>query len=309
MANSILIQRFRAHSHRLIGFSWQALARLIPSLERAGMHFFYRVDPRLAFPGREVQTLEIKKNQVSLSLNFMGLQGASTPLPVHYSELIVQDDPNDSRLNEFYNFFNQQWFRHLLAIQLKYAYLPQLQSHAQDQLTLYLLSFAGLRPNFFNEEADYLGLLRFMPMLLGRQLSQTAWCQLIQEYFGCQKVWVKQWVPQRIKIPLASQNSLGKNIALGVQSSLGEYVTQMKVHAELHLCLLVLNGFLPHQYAFKALKRLLRWVTPNPIDFTVVLHVEEGGGLHLNRQSGLYLGWNTLLSQALHPHMEVKLRA
>ena len=235
MAHSSLINRFHKKSKGLLSVSWQAFARLIPQLEQAGLYFFYRSDPRLAFPAREIQSLTIKKNQVELSLNFMGLQGVSTPLPIHYTELIIQNDPDDSNLNEFYNFFNQQFFRHLLAIQQKYAYLPQLQSNYQDPLSLSIFSFAGLHPSFFELEQDYLNMLPFASVLLGSQLSQSAWCQLIQQYFNCEQVWLKQRIPTKIKIPDKAQNRLGTTIHLGQNGSLGEYVTQAKNHAEVHL--------------------------------------------------------------------------
>ncbi len=307
MADAILIQRFQAQSKALLKMSWQALARLIPSLEHAGLHFFYRVDPKLAFPAREIQAFNIQHNQVELSLNFMGLQGVSTPLPTHYSELIIQDDPDESNLNEFYNFFNQQFFRHLLAIQHKYAYLPQLQSDVQDPLSLNLLSFAGLHPQLFVEKEDYFKMLPFLPLLLGRQLSQSAWSQLIQQVFDCKQVWLKQWVPLKMQIPRHARNNLGTNICLGQNGSLGEYVTHAKNHVELHLRILYLKGFLPHESQFQALQRILQWITPTPTQFTIVLHIEQGNAMHLTKNLGLYLGWNSLLTQHHNPNMEIML--
>ncbi len=308
MAASVLVQRFQSRLAQWSRLSWQALARLIPHLEQAGLHFFYRIDPKLAFPAREIQSMRLKNQQVELNLNFMGLQGASTPLPIHYSELIIQDDPEESNLNEFYNFFNQQFFRHLLAIQHKYAYLPQAQEDQQDPLTLQLLSFAGLHPDLFAHPQDYAGLIPFAPVLLGRQLSQSAWCQLIQSYFQCDRVWLQQWVPLKMRIPDSAQNRLGANIFLGRTGSLGAFVTQAKTHAAVHLSILQVEGFLPHQTQYQALRRLLQWLTPTPLQFTVVLHVQQGNALHLHRNLGVYLGWNALLSRQIQPEMQIVLR-
>ncbi|MCX7122195.1 MAG: type VI secretion system baseplate subunit TssG [Gammaproteobacteria bacterium] len=276
---------------------------MIPQLEQAGLRFSYRIDPQLAFPTREIQSLIFQKKQIHLSLNFMGLQGASTPLPIHYSELIIQDDPDESNLNTLYNFFNQQFFGQLLAIQQKYAYLPQLQVHHEDELTLKLLSFSGIHPMLFAHQEDYLRLLPFAPLLLGKQLSQSAWCHLIQQYFCCEKVWLKQWVPIKIKIPEGAQNRLGVNVSLGEQGSLGEYVKQAKNHAEIHLLIPKLEGFLPDQPCYQALKRLLGWITPTPTQFRIVLHIHQGNPLNFDKKLGLYLGWKSLLTKNKNPEM------
>ena len=80
-------------------------------------------------------------------------------------------------------------------------------------------------------------------------------------------------------------------------------MTQVKNHVEIHVQIQYLQGFLPHQLEFQALKRLLHWLTPAPITFSIVLHVGRGNSICFNQDLELYLGWNTLIHHDRYPEM------
>ncbi len=286
MADCILLKS-AAMRGELLRYPWRVLARI---LKLSALPIFFRANPHLNFAPREIDKITVGK-EVEVTLNFMGLQGASTPLPIHFSEAIIQDDPDDSNLNEFYNFFNQRTYTLLMAIEQKYAYLPQVSKDHGDALTTKLGRFAG----FLGEEAQEKALLPFLGGLAGTNLSKGAWCRMVAGFIKAERAWVVERVPTRIQIPTEALASLGQNSSLGQTLSLGAYITQAKNHLELHLAIEELGVFLPNQAKFISLQTLVRETLRENMFVSVVLHAKKAATARLSRSQPIGLGWSSML--------------
>ena len=293
MADRILL-KFSAMRGELLLYPFKSLARVLQYIKTP---IFYRANPSLGFSPREVQDLQVTQLQnqpvVDVTLNFMGLQGASTPLPVHFSEAIVQDDPDDSNLNEFYNFFNQRLYSILVAIDQKYAYLPQVASDHNDALSRKMTRFAGFidtKPGKTQTQ-----LYPFLHSLLGTNLAKGNWCRMLAGVIGAEKAWVIERVPIRIPIPNHALGKLGHQSTLAHNLSLGGYVTQAKNHLELHLDINEQAPFLPHQPVFQNLKALVMQTLRENVFVHVVLHAKQAATLALSHSHPVGLGYSSML--------------
>jgi len=304
MADRILL-KLAAMRGELVRYPWQAVSRILKAMQleqaEAGsdkslpIQIFYRSNPHLSFAPREIDAFEVQqtkhKVQLDLTMNFLGLQGASTPLPIHFSETIVQDDPQDSSLNEFYNFFNQRVYTMLYEIEQKYAYLPQMTGDYSDALTQKIGSFAG----FMGKKKSETTLLPYLHSLLGTNLAKGNWCRMIAGLFSCDQAWVKERVPTRLKIPNESLGVLGENSTLGETLSLGTYITQAKNHLELNLNIQRLEDYLPNQERFSQLKSFVKETMRENMFVSVRLHAQEASTLALRNKNPVALGWSSML--------------
>lgn len=300
MAGRILL-KLTAMKDELTHYSWRALVRLLCALKLQErdrqITVIYRSNPHLSFAPREIQKINIQQQQdrleVTVSLNFLGLQGAATPLPIHFTEAIIQDDPEDSNLNAFYDFFNQRWYCYLAAIEMKYAYLPQFIYEGQDPLTQKMAAFAG----FLGASANEKNLLPFLNGLTGINLAKGNWCRMIAGFIGCKRAWIAERVPKRLAIPAQHLAKLNRNTVLGLNVSLGAYITQAKNHLELHLSIEKLEAFLPDQPLFKVLQKLVHETMPENLFVTVVFYAKQARTIGLDRRYPTALGWSSKLGR------------
>ncbi len=264
--------------------SWKALARLLPSFQASGLPIFFRSNPALSFASREIESIEpttINGEQVlDITLNFMGLQGASTPLPIHYTERVLQDDPDDSNLNELYNFFNQRLYELLAIIEQKYTRLP----------SSCLMAYAGLHP----KDDLY---FPYLHLMLGNQMSKDSFCRIIKAHFGANEVWFQELALRKLSIPTEHLSILGKHSRLGESISLGSHVTQGRSHVELHVAIDTVDGFLPHQPQFLQLQEMICFLSRENLRYTPVFHVKEARLFMLGTLSAAHLGWTSLLGR------------
>jgi type VI secretion system protein ImpH len=280
-------------------FEWLACLRALKKIKLSGYQYFFKSAPNLAFPGREIADFKVEEQSISITANFLGLQGAATPLPLHFTELIVQDDPEDSALNDFFNFFNQRFYEALLAIDSKYHYLPQVKSDYTDPLSKNLQALAGLpKPMTHKRQELYWQLLPGLRYWIGGQPSKQGLCLFLQRLFQVSRVALQERVKKEIFIPQESQNILGVRGILGDSIILGRRVYQASTHLELHIYLLRVDIFLPGSTNFLLLQKLLRFVLRAPLWVTLVLHAKEACLPVLNTKSAVQLGYTSVLLKA-----------
>ena len=309
MAHRILL-KFAAMRGELIRYPWRALVRVMGVMKTQApdqVAFFYRGNPNLSFAPREIDAIDVKDTkthtEIDLKLNFVGLQGSSTPLPIHFSEAIIQDDPDDSGLNEFYNFFNQNIYAKLIAIEEKYAYLPQVSGDLSDAMTQKVAVFAG----FVEAKQTEHSLMPFIHGMLGNNIAQGNWCRMIAGLIGAEKAWVKERVPMRIKIPTQNLGKLGGNSTLCETLSLGAYITQAKNHLELHLAIENLETYLPNQTLFQILQNRVSKTLRENLFVSVVFHAKKAKTACLSHANPVGLGWSSMLGREQSEAYSVKL--
>lgn len=282
--------------------------RLFKKLKLSHLTYFFKSSPNLAFPGREIAKLEVKDNQVSMTANFLGLQGAATPLPLHFTEIIVQDDPDDSPLNELLNFFNQRFYEALIRIDEKYHYVAQVQAKYEDTLTRNLQALCGLPEAFRqNRQELYYQLLPGLRYLMGGGLSKQGLCLFLQRLYQVPRVSIRERVKKEIFIPKKVQNALGVYSILAETLILGKRVYQGSTHFELHVYVERVDDFLPGSRNFVLLKEILNFVLKAPLWVTLVLHATEISLPILSQQAHLQLGFTSVLTSLKNYQYQVAL--
>lgn len=278
-------------------FDWLACTRLLKKLKLKNYQTIFKSSASLSFAGREIADLKITQNTISITANFLGLQGAATPLPLHFTEAILQDDPDDSVLNDLLNFFNQRNYEALIAIDTKYHYLAQGISKYQDPLSINMQRLCGWQPIHHEMQASlFYYLFPGLRYFIGRQQSKQGICLLLQQLFNLPKVSIRERVQCEIFIPKASQNQLGLNNShLGGSLMLGQRVYQASQHFELHLEVTSVDEFLPSGKYFLLLKDLLKFILKTPLLVTLVLHAKAVKLPFVAKDGLMQLGFTSVL--------------
>ena len=267
------------------------------------IHYHFKTNPSLASPSTDVDAFHLEQQGKSIAayftVNFIGLMGAASPLPVHYTERLLQDDQDEQTLLAFYDFFNQRLIELRYRIWQKYHYLHSYRLDGQDPISRYLMSAAGLT----DLSPDMAGLplqslYPFLPMLLGKSVNKQHVARVVQEYFQFTHVVLHENQLRRSPIPLSNRLLMGKQACqLGMDSVIGASIYDRQYQVSVHIYLANPLLFLPYQPMFPRLVALLRYVLRAPLQFDIQLHSEAQLPPILSRSAHGYLGWTLRLSK------------
>jgi type VI secretion system protein ImpH len=272
-------------------FEWLALMRLLKKLAFTTDHYIFKSAVSMAFPACELADFAVDAQYVYITANFLGLQGVATPLPLYFSEAVV-DAVDTLTLNAFFDFFNHHFYQALLAIDQKYHYSAQVNPGYQDVLTQNLWALTGL-PSV--EDHLYQQLLPGLCYFVGGRVSKQGLCWFLQKLYQDARVCLKERVKKKVFIPPEQQSVLGVNSILKRTVILGAYVVQANGHFELHIDVKAIRNFLPGTKNFILLQNILEVVINVPVAITLVLHTQQISLPQLRRPANLALGYDTAL--------------
>lgn len=191
----------------------------------------FKSNPSLSFAKSELSKIEFietpKGKNVELTLNFMGLFGASSPLPSHYSEMILESSDTDESLKDFLNLFNHHIQKMIYPIWQRQRYYIQYQSGLEDNFSKYMLSFLGLysQTQIKSSKLDFQKLLPYVGILSMKQKSAGTLVSILRHYLDHDDLEIVQCVHMNEKIPSWQYSSLGEdNCSLGSNALIGETV-------------------------------------------------------------------------------------
>ena len=267
------------------------------------VRYQFKSNPALVSQSTDIEALEIAEHRDAIdcefTLNFIGLMGAASPLPIHYTERLLHDDQDDNALAAFYDFFNHRLIELRYRIWQKYHYLHAYRVDGQDVISQYLSSLCGLAG--LPAEITALpmhSLYPFIPMLLGKQVDKQHIAMILEAYFGFTHVRLEQNKLRRTLIPLNNRFLIGKQGSrLGTDTIVGASLYDRQYHFTVHIYLNNPLAFLPYQLAFQRLVVLIRYLVQAPLQFDVQLHCESELPPVLSRAAHSYLGWTLRLSK------------
>ncbi|PHR56522.1 MAG: type VI secretion system baseplate subunit TssG [Arcobacter sp.] len=191
----------------------------------------FKSNPSLSFAKSELSKIEFietaQGKNVELTLNFMGLFGASSPLPSHYCEMVLDSVHEDSVLKDFLNLFNHHIQKMIYPIWEKQRYYIQYQSGLEDKFSKYMLSFLGLynETKVKNSKLNFTKLLPYIGILSMRQKSAGTLVSILRHYLDHDDLEIVQCIQMNEKIPSWQYSSLGDgNCSLGSNALLGKSV-------------------------------------------------------------------------------------
>lgn len=236
---------------------------------------------------------------ILMQVNFMGLAGAHGPLPMPYTELIIERIwKKDTTLRDFLDLFNH----HLISL-LYYsrknqrigleANLPWQSRFAQHLFALIGLGTPGLQERM---AIDDHALLFYAGLLTHQSRSLSTLEHLLSDFFQV-KVTSQPWIGRWQNLPAESHTRLGinqPNQELGRTTVLGTRIWDQDGKFALSVGPLNLEqflDFLPTGSGYTRLCELTRFFVRDELDFEInlILKADEVPETYLGQQT--QLGW------------------
>jgi type VI secretion system protein ImpH len=323
---------------RLIELAAQALApagahaSIGEGSEPARESLRFRSGVGLDFPASDVADVRppIRKGEgaaARMTVNFMGLAGATGPLNTPSTELIIEREfHGDDAPRDFLDIFNHRLVSLLYRTRKLHRVALDNSEPGEDRVASYLYSVAGLGTSGLRDRTQVKDrALLFYAGLLGQQPRSMAGLEaILSHYFGARAVGVpfkgrwhdleeSQWT--RI-------GETGRNMTLGVDAVVGKRVWDAQGEFEMELGPLTLEqfeDFLPTGWAFRPLCDLVRFYVGDELDFSFRLKLAASeipaawlpqrrdpddqarrrwgpGGARVGRKGGARLGWTSRLN-------------
>ena len=297
--------------HQLIETIAEASSMSLDELENTLIEesiFRFFSNPKINFPAVDIEQVAIQdeegKRIFQIITNFLGLQGASGPLPGSILDEIAESSyDNESIQAQYLDFFNH----HLLAIfhQIwrKYKYYIRFKPDFSDNYSRNILNILGLSKDFigfshlnWNKIFYYIGIIQS-----GIRTPQIL-ADIIRHYFDLDDVFIEEHVRQLVEVENEQKNKLGmQNMMLGNNFISGDKVESFSNKFRVNIDNLTISEFyqfLPNTEKYKHLQELIRFLLkdPLPYDISLGLHPDTQSTFILGKDNSSWLGWTTLIN-------------
>ena len=273
-------------------------------------HVHFRANTSLSFPKTEIADIRFvernKEIEVEVELNFLGLFGASTPLPIHYAEEVRDDYGYDGNLIDFINLFNHHLQKFIYPIWKNSRYYVSYQKDLKDKYSKYLLSILGLYPQSQERDAelDFHKLLPFLGMLNLKQKSSGTLASIMRHYVGHNAIGIEECVVSKAVVPEWQKKKLGDSDAiLGESLICGDFVTVSNLKFRINFYDVpwaYLEEYSLFGAKIEALKDLISFTLNEPLGFELALHIKKENiqSFKMDNDSAFRLGINTWAGEA-----------
>jgi type VI secretion system protein ImpH len=277
-------------------FFWREIFRSRPELS-------------LEFPGKDIAAIETRTEKsgsdglmrYTITATFLGLYGASSPLPSFYTEDLMDEARDDQTVaRDFVDIVNSPlyalhflgWTKYRLALKILE------DENFEDLERLYcLLGFGGDRIRSLLP--DPAGLIRYIGLFMQAPRSALGLEALLRDAIGQPQLSVISCVLRVAAIPEdqlcrlgISGNRLGKDIYLGswFRDRMGKFRVRIGP-VNWQTC----QEWLPGSGRYGQLGHLIRVYLDQPLewDLELVLDRDEAQTARLGVDSGSRLGWNS----------------
>ena len=276
--------------------------------ELPGVHWQDRVHVRpdlsLTFPAADVVRVErTGRNNADLlvTTTFLGLYGASSPLPTHYTEDLLDEAATDSSVSrDFLDILHQRLYHLYFECWNKYRFFIRLaeENNPQDLKRLYCLIGLGEK-ELRDSVPDARSLLRYAGLFTQAPRSASGLQTILRDALGIRNLEVEQCVLRRVPIPEEQRTRLGvANMRLGVDTILGSEVMDRMGKFRIHIGPVSAEEFgtlLPDMPRHDKLANLIRLYIVDPLDcdLKITMAAGEARPIRLGDPDGPRLGWNS----------------
>lgn len=264
----------------------------------------FKANPSLSFAKSEIHEAKFVENskgfRAEITLNFLTLSGASSPLPSHYSEMALNNHTEDKVLSDFLNFYNHHLHKMVYLIWEKQRYYMQYRDELEDKFSGYMLSVLGM---YFKEQTENskLNMKKLMPyigVLSMKQKSTGTLTSVLRHYIDHDEVEIVQFIDMNANIPSWQRASLGvKNITLSDNFMLGESVKTKSLKFQVFLKNISWEWLFDYSILGKKmgeLKELIRLTLSDPLESEFCLGIQKEK-IQPVSLSSKYLGVNSFL--------------
>lgn len=271
----------------------------------------FRPYASLGFASADIKQLKAIPRQKGdvvyrMDINFLGLYGATSPLPAFYTEAIIQHADSESNRRDFLDLFHHRIISLHYRTQAKYLLFEQIKSGLTDPVSNWLFALIGLK-NVTQLDSPPLTrlnrLLANMGLLATQNRSGAMISRIISHYFGRIPVEVQEFIPRKVNISHNQQVRLGKQQStLGEDITIGAQVDNLSGKFRLWigpLSFTRFNQFLPGNGEYEQLIALIRYLLRDPLAFDIglKLHQQDTPLLTLANNAPCRLGWSSWLGK------------
>lgn len=271
----------------------------------------FQSNASLGFPASDVENIETLAGSSEgdvhflVTVNQLGLYGPASPMPSHYTEEVLSEDPEESTLRAFLDLFDHRLVSFLYRCWRKYRYYIQYEPGASDSFSQWLFAFVGLLHPSTREEEDveWVRLICYTGLLGMRARSAFTLRSIIYYYFVGVPARIEQAVPDWVWIEEPQWNQLGwANSTPGQDCILGSRIRDLTGKFRVHLGPLdweTFVTFLPDGHNHSVLKRLVSLVVSDRLNYDIALHLSPSDvpPFELSSKSLCRLGWSTWFGQ------------
>ena len=176
----------------------------------------------LAFPAGDIASITTDgAGRFCLTLTFMGLYGASSPLPVHFLDYINSHSENSKPLADFLNIFNNRLYALLYRSGSRYNWQSLHSAESDNPLKRMVTRLSGAICPLTASTSEP-RLAAFCGLLAGRRCSAVGLATLLSDYFGALPVTIRQFVPRWITLKTVAR--IGVDARLGLNTIAGRRV-------------------------------------------------------------------------------------
>jgi type VI secretion system protein ImpH len=274
-----------------------------PSAE-LGESIRIRPELSLGFPSSDVKKIEEipdKKPRFSVTAEFLGLYGVSSPLPTFYTEdLMAEAAADESVSRDFLDFINHRIFSLLFQCWVKYRqYIQVVEGKSEPHLER-LFCLLGLGEGEARKDLpEPNSLIRYIGLFTQFPRSALGLKTLLRDALEGVQVEIIPCVARIVKIPPEQRMVFGASIgSLGQDTLVGEEIEDRMGKFRIRLGPLKRGQFqslLPGQQVHQKLCFLARFYVNDPLEFDLelVLSAGEAGMAALGTPSWSRLGWDT----------------
>lgn len=280
----------------------------------------FRHDPSLAFSSGDVSQVRLvprvddwgqshggPKHVFEVVTTFLGLTGASSPLPGYMVEEIAQEDPDRPLRQQFLDLFHHRLLSLLYRALTRYMPEAEATRAGDDVWTRRVLALAGLDTY---ERGPSVGLsvaqlLRLAPLLATRARTartlELALSDVLREDLGEARVTVRQFAGSWVEVDSEQRMMLGKlNAHLGRTSMLGGKLFDRAGKFIIGISPLeggTYHRLLPEGDLSPLVREVVALVVRDPLECALELGVREDvlGAFQLKMKNAARLGRNTYL--------------
>ena len=260
-----------------------------------------RPDLSLAFPESDITKIEESDPPGSfrVTATFLGLYGASSPLPTFYTEDLLQELAQDQSISrEFYDVFNSRLYSLYFGIWKYYHLFFNIAEKPDRNVLQRLYCLAGLGGEVLRESAENpYGMLRYIGLATQFPRSAEGLRALLADGLSEPAIHITQCMKRIANIPEDQRLFLGvSGNILGEDTYLGEGIADRAGNFRVHIGPVnkeTFDRYLPDQPAFQKLGQLIRFYLDQPLAWDVEVTLKPHDLTTTVVSSQAMLGCNT----------------
>jgi type VI secretion system protein ImpH len=177
----------------------------------------FGINPSLAFNARFIESISVLHDKVHVTLNYHGLCGSSSPMPLHFCEKVINlcNDEQTVPL-DFLDLFHNNYYQRILTLLNQQSLIVNQFNKSPNQYQMAIDALAGIGSRLSLQK-----LYQHLPQLLPKYRSYDGLIKLLSSEFQL-PITVESFYPVRYQLKPFQQNRLGiVNRSLGDNCFLG----------------------------------------------------------------------------------------